>query len=512
MNFNFYIFGTPNGYNQYPSDNSDMFQRFAQANTTVESQLTVYRSGSLVYYAYIRWLQEKSDDYMGFCLVFNGVYCSNPQKLFSLFNRAFYDVQLKGEMRKFEKGKSFFTVNKFAEKQNEIERIKDFFKNYLENDFRRDFEALPTSFRIGNGQKSISVKETNDAIIAAIREYDCVHITNSEKSLSELERTQKQLTNLYAEKEELATNYRKLTAQKKQYKAVLFLFFIVIGCTIGLFTSNNDLKDRDDQISTLTDSVKKLNSDVDNLNNAIDKLTKLEMVSVAGGTFQMGCSSEQSGRDSDEKSLSFSKGKFHNCDSDENPLHSVTLSSFNISKYEITQAQWEIIMGSNPSDFKGSNLPVENVSWDDVQEFIRKLNAVTGKNYRLPTEAEWEYAARGGNRSRGYQYSGSNSLSSVAWYANNSNSKTHPVGTKEPNELGIYDMSGNVWEWCSDWKGSYSRSSQTNPTGPESGSYRVNRGGSWKSYASDCECRVVYRSSSLPEFRNKVIGFRLVLP
>ena len=167
-------------------------------------------------------------------------------------------------------------------------------------------------------------------------------------------------------------------------------------------------------------------------------------------------------------------------------------------------------MGNNPSYFKGDpNCPVEKVSWNDVQEYITKLNQLTGKSYRLPTEAEWEYAARGGAESKGYKYSGSHTLSYVAWYEDNSNSKTHPVGTKNPNELGIYDMSGNVYEWCSDWYGAYSSNSQTNPQGPSEGSNRVIRGGGWDSSARNC--RVSIRSLDRADFRNYSLGFRLVL-
>ena len=194
---------------------------------------------------------------------------------------------------------------------------------------------------------------------------------------------------------------------------------------------------------------------------------------------------------------------------DEKHTHRVSLSSFYIGKYEVTQALWKAVMGSNPSNWKGDNLPVENVSWNDCQTFLRKLNAMTGKNFRLPTEAEWEFAARGGNRSRGYQYSGSNVLSYVAWYDDNSGSKTHNVGTKAPNELGIYDMSGNVREWCQDWKGSYSSSAQTNPKGPSSGSFRVLRGGSWYYLARDC--RVTIRNSGAPDLWDDDLGLRLVL-
>lgn len=194
----------------------------------------------------------------------------------------------------------------------------------------------------------------------------------------------------------------------------------------------------------------------------------------------------------------------------EKPAHRVTLSSYYINKYEVTQAEWKAVMGSNPSSFKGDNLPVEKVSWNDCQTFIRKLNALTGKNFRLPTEAEWEFAARGGNNSRGYKYSGSDNISSVAWYGDNSGDKTHPVGQKSPNELGIYDMSGNVFEWCQDyWYETYPSSAQTNPTGSVSGPGRVFRGGCWHDIAQDC--RVSYRSYNSPRFSCYFLGLRLAL-
>ena len=226
-----------------------------------------------------------------------------------------------------------------------------------------------------------------------------------------------------------------------------------------------------------------------------DELDKLigNMVYVSGGTFTMGATSEQ-GSDA------------YN---DEKPTHSVTLSSFYLCKYEVTQALWQAVMDENPSNLKGDNLPVEQVSWDDCQTFITRLNNLTGKNFRLPTEAEWEYAARGGNRSRGYKYSGSNVLSDVAWYDDNSGDKTHPVGSKSPNELGLYDMSGNVREWCSDWYGTYSSTAQTNPTGSSSGSLRVLRGGSWFSVARNC--RSSSRHHDVPDGRFYLLGLRLAL-
>jgi formylglycine-generating enzyme required for sulfatase activity len=219
-----------------------------------------------------------------------------------------------------------------------------------------------------------------------------------------------------------------------------------------------------------------------------------EMVAVQGGAFWMGCSQEQQG----------------SCDNDESPLHSVTVSDFHIGKYEVTQAQWKIIMGSNPSNFQGDNRPVENVSWSEAQEFISRLNAATGKSYRLPTEAEWEYAARGGARSGSYKFSGSHNLYDVGWFTDNSGAQTHPVGTKKANELGIYDMSGNVWEWCLDWKGGYSASAQHDPTGAGNGSSPGYRGGSWSNSAG--RCRVAGRGSLSPANRYSYVGFRLALP
>ena len=222
-------------------------------------------------------------------------------------------------------------------------------------------------------------------------------------------------------------------------------------------------------------------------------LPEIAMVYVSGGTFTMGATSEQGG----------------DAASYEKPAHSVTLSGYYIGKYEVTQELWKAVMGSNPSYYKGDNLPVEQVNWNDVQEFLRKLNAMTGKRYRLPTEAEWEFAARGGNSSRGYKYSGSNSIGNVAWYWDDSG--THAVGTKSPNELGIYDMSGNVYEWCQDWYSSsyYGSSPRTNPKGPNSGSNRVRRGGSWGHDAG--RCRVLSRSGYSPVHRDNSLGFRLAL-
>ena len=216
-----------------------------------------------------------------------------------------------------------------------------------------------------------------------------------------------------------------------------------------------------------------------------------KMIAVKGGTFTMGATSEQTGAFSDKS-----------------PKHSVTLSDYYIGETEVTQELWTAVMGSNPSWFTGNmQRPVEMVSWNDCQTFISKLNELTGETFRLPTEAQWEYAARGGNQAQGRLYSGSNTIDDVAWYTSNSSSTTHPVKTKSPNELGIYDMSGNVWEWCSDWYGSYSSAAQTDPTGPNTGSSRVGRGGSW--YSNAARCRVADRGDSTPAYTDNNLGLRL---
>lgn len=226
---------------------------------------------------------------------------------------------------------------------------------------------------------------------------------------------------------------------------------------------------------------------------------RFKMIKVEGGTFRMGSNSGNS---------------------DEQPVHSVTLSDYYIGETEVTQALWSAVMGTTVRQQRdkanvsylygeGDNYPIYYVSWNECMEFVSRLSQITGRRFALPTEAQWEYAARGGNKSRAYTYSGSNNIDDVAWHKDNSSDNTHPVGTKMANELGIYDMSGNVLEWCQDWYGTYSSSSQTDPAGASTGSNRVNRGGGC--YGNARGCRSTYRHNYGPGNRFGNLGLRLVL-
>ena len=221
------------------------------------------------------------------------------------------------------------------------------------------------------------------------------------------------------------------------------------------------------------------------------QIPAIDMVHVQGGEFLMGCTDKHS-----------------DCSINEAPAHPVKLNGYYIAKYEVTQELWMAVMGGkNPSKVIGDSLPVTRVSWYDAQTFIGKLNQLTGKKYRLPTEAEWEYAARGGNLSKNYRFSGSNTLEDVAWCKKNSDNVPHVVGTRQPNELGIYDMTGNVFEWCQDYYGDYDMMPAESPTGPESGETRVRRGGNWG--GSTHGTRVSFRIYELENIRYNYIGLRL---
>lgn len=281
--------------------------------------------------------------------------------------------------------------------------------------------------------------------------------------------------------------------------SMLLLFLLSVGCDKDpffeagdyLYTSSDDLKYLENYEGILVnwnyDEVTEEQQDV------IREIVA-NMVKVEGGSFNMGANDSYSS-------------------SDEAPVHSVSLSNFRINKFTVTRKQWRTLMGTDPgwNDIYGTgdDLPATHLTYDDCNNFIEKLNRLTGLTFRLPTEAEWEYAARGGAQSHGYRYSGSDNSGDVAWYQGNAGNILHRQGILQPNELGLYDMSGNIWEWCSDWYAGYSADAQTDPTGPYTGSRRVVRGGSF-SY-EDSYSRVTQRNSLLPDYRSFVTGFRLAM-
>ena len=290
--------------------------------------------------------------------------------------------------------------------------------------------------------------------------------------------------------------YELSSMSLKQYNFIIILvliIFIMLSLPFLDMTNRNPKPEGidgrpEEHVTNINNANVKLKGIGDSVKERVIQNLINNMVQVQGGTFVMGSTTGES---------------------NEKPTHKVSLSTFYIGKYEVTQEEWEVVMGNNPSRFKGSKLPVERIRWKDCQAFISKLNAITGKQFRLPTESEWEFAASGGNSSRGYKYSGGNDISDVAWYSDNSRNTTHNVGAMRANELGLYDMSGNVWEWCQDWYGSYSSSAQVNPCGSSTGSCRVIRGGCWYNNAE--ACRISQRFLAEPSDGLDHLGLRLAI-
>lgn len=270
---------------------------------------------------------------------------------------------------------------------------------------------------------------------------------------------------------------------KKFIKVMILMALLLVMPTLIVAQSSHRRTNSAKRSSSIKKNNNEANQDVITITV---KGVSFKMIRVEGGTFQMGSGMACWG---------------------ESPVHQVTLSTFSIGETEVTQELWQAVMGNNPSYCKGPKRPVEMVSWEDCQEFIKRLNSLTGRRFRLPTEAEWEYAARGGKKGNGHSYSGSSDIDNVAWYRSNSGNETHDVGTKRANELGLYDMNGNVWEWCQDWYGKYYDIAQIDPSGPFKGKRRVLRGGGFSAHPSACRVssREHYSTSLTAEF----LGLRL---
>ena len=400
-------------------------------------------------------------------------------------------------------------------KNEEEERYRKELQNKLIKDIQTSVKELNIEETKLDLERSKLLVKTEKVLDTEQRKKLKTEIAESspmrKKSQDEIKMLQEQVTELKTERDFLKQKHNPSTHKKNKwvhiiYCCIILILFSVI-CIRSFIEHNSEKNTRqiadtmDVQEVSVADSI--LEFYVDNV--------KFNMVRIEGGSFMMGAQNSNSlGDNYDSEALS-----------DENPVHIVTLSNFYIGETEVTQTLWEVVMGADriqrriknrfkkTMNDKGDDYPMCCVEWYECQEFINKLNLKTGKNFRLPTEAEWEYAARGGKKSQGYNYAGSKTIGEVAWYTEDSGGCIHPVKGKMPNELGLYDMSGNVWEWCRDLKGKYNSSEQTNPTS-SSGQNRVLRGGSWDCHARGC--RVSSRNGGEEYFWDNNVGFRLVLP
>lgn len=401
--------------------------------------------------------------------------------------------------------------NKIEESLDAIKKDKDLYNDFV-GKIRQTEKELCSMRHNGNIECEIFECYPDDEELKdelnKLESRVCV-LNEVNKSLQSridsLEKEKSEYKMLISDKYEETKKTRKLICIRNR-----MMIFLIVVVTMSLGVNVNCAKEKKTLQSEI-ECLRKSESDYKEMNNELsEKLWKcenttdnfknktftvngvtFEMIAVKGGTFDMGASSEQ-GDDAMDV---------------EKPVHSVTLGDYYIGKFEVTQELWLAVMENNPSHFKGKKNPVEKVSWNDCNDFIEKLNQLTGANFRLPTEAEWEYAARGGNESKGCKFSGSNNIDDVGWFKDNSCNTTHQVGEKLPNELGIYDMCGNVWEWCADWYGYYSGDSQINPTGQSDGNQHVFRGGSC--YLNTKLCRVSSRYYDFPEYKDSDYGFRL---
>ena len=404
--------------------------------------------------------------------------------------RKTYDFQFQN----FNQGRRANSTPNDAETKKREEDLAKQRRAFEEERLRFEKEKREQAFKAQQEAESVRVeKEKRDQTFKAQQESERIRFENEKFRKAAAEKRQAENINFDSQKNSatatqtnyLKTNYGVGIGGVLLISSVIVLFFVLIAMnqskgTQTYYTQQVTLAERPNN--------SEINKPLEI--NTPPSITRNfdfepEMVFVKGGTFQMGSNDYDN----------------------EKPIHDVTLNDYYIGKYELTQAQWKGLMGYNPSYFKGDDLPIA-VSWNDAQEFVQKLNSKTGKNYRLPTEAEWEFAARGGTKSKNFVYSGSDDLKSVAWCEENAEHKIHPVGKLQANELGIYDMSGNVLEWCNDWynENYYKNSPLSNPQGAASGLLRVARGGNIFTF----NCHVSKRLS-IGASQDNGMGFRLVL-
>lgn len=525
MNSSVYVFGVlGGGYTQYPDDYAhEIFKEFLNKSQS-QSQIIIHRKKSIMYYGYVRKL-DVEEMYLGLCVLLNDVMLGNMETLFSLFERVFSEMVSKCEIIKLDgSGNIIPATEKLNEKKQEVEYVMDTLHEEVAH-----FEGVvsklpPIDYSMAKDScKSCKYTDKNETLVADSVKYAYTYIRKDDQYDTPLLTG---LKNVLRKQQELNNGTRNFTRnnasiQQNKYMGILGLFLLIVVTGIIVFfvkgknqdfsegenaqgignraygSSQNDLQENQNN-PFMQEDENNTNEEGYNSSPNRDLTFNVGDVSfclkyVEGGTFKMGATDEQ--REYAEK--------------EEFPAHTVTLHDYYIGETEVTQELWEEVMGYNPANTIGASLPIENVSWNDCIDFIRELNRQTGKTFRLPTEAEWEYAAKGGVSSCQYLYSGSDIAEEVGWIKSNCGGRTHPVGTRNPNELGIYDMTGNVCEWCQDWMSDYSSTSFVNPTGPRDGTARVGRGGGWCN--SSARNRVSTRFAGKTTYRDYNLGFRIAM-